>query len=389
MSSCSDHHVQRQATIHPHHARLAVSLELSRSTWLVTSLTPGTEKLSKHSVPGGNGPALLDLLARLRRSAEQRVGGSVEIVVIQEAGLDGFWVHRLLEASGMESHVVDAASIAVPRRHRRAKTDVIDGETLLRTLMAWKRGEPRVCSIVVPPNAGEEDRRRISRERDALLHERIQHTNRIRGLLFSQGISDYNPLRKNRRDRLEILRTGDGRPLPPRLKAQILREIERLEVLLRQIAEVEAERDALAPSETPAGSGSPAVLLARLKGIGPEFASVLYLEGLFRSFGNRRQVAAYAGLVPTPWKSGQINREQGISKAGNPRLRKTLVELAWLWVRHQPDSKLSRWFRERVGAERGRIRHISIIALARRLLIALWRYVTHGEVPDGAVLKVA
>jgi transposase len=389
MSSCSDHHVQRQATIHPHYARLAVSLELSRSTWLVTSLTPGTEKLSKHSVPGGNGPALLDLLARLRRSAEQRVGGSVEIVVIQEAGLDGFWVHRLLEASGMESHVVDAASVAVPRRHRRAKTDVIDGETLLRTLMAWKRGEPRVCSIVVPPSADEEDQRRISRERDALLRARIQHTNRIRGLLFSQGISDYNPLRKNRRDRLEILRTGDGRPLPPRLKAQILREIERLEVLLRQIAEVEAERDALAPSKGPAGSDSPAVLLARLKGIGPEFASVLYLEGLFRSFGNRRQVAAYAGLVPTPWKSGQINREQGISKAGNPRLRKTLVELAWLWVRHQPDSKLSRWFRERVGAERGRIRHISIIALARRLLIALWRYVTHGEVPDGAVLKVA
>ena len=226
MSSFNDHHVQRQAAIHPHYARLAVSLELSRSTWLVTSLTPGSEKLSKHSVPGGNGPALLDLLARLRTRAEQRIGGSVEIVVIQEAGLDGFWVHRLLEANGMESHVVDAASIAVPRRHRRAKTDVIDGETLLRTLMAWKRGEPRVCSIIVPPSAGEEDRRRISRERDALLRERIQHTN----LLFSQGISDYNPLRRGRRDRLEMLKTGDGRSLPPRLKAQILREIEQLEV---------------------------------------------------------------------------------------------------------------------------------------------------------------
>lgn len=345
MSSFSDHHVQRQAAIHPHYAKLAVSLELSRSTWLVTSLTPGSEKLSKHSVPGGNGPALLDLLARLRRRAEQRVEGPVEIVVIQEAGLDGFWVHRLLEANGMESHVVDAASIAVPRRHRRAKTDVIDGETLLRTLMAWKRAEPRVCSIIVPPSAGEEDQRRISREREALLKERIQHTNRIRGLLFSQGISDYNPLRKNRRDRLEMLKTGDGRPLPPRLKAQILREIERLEVLLRQIAEVEAERDMLAKIKPPAASGSPAALLTRLKGIGREFASVLYLEGLFRSFGNRRQVAAYAGLVPTPWKSGQISREQGISKAGNARLRKALIELSWLWLRHQPDSKLSHWFR--------------------------------------------
>jgi transposase len=387
MSSFSDHHVQRWTSIHPHHARLSVSLELSRSTWLVTSLTSESEKLSKHSVPGGNGPALLDLLARLRRRAERQLGGPVEIVAIQEAGLDGFWVHRLLEAKGMESHVVEAASIAVPRRHRRAKTDAIDGETLLRTLMAWKRGEPRVCSMVVPPSAGEEDRRRISRERDALLRERIQHTNRIRGLLFSQGISDYNPLRKDRRDRLETLETGDGRPLPPRLKAQILREIERIEVLLRQIAEVEAERDALAPTKGAAVASSPAALLTRLKGIGPEFASVLYLEGLFRSFGNRRQVAAYAGLVPTPWKSGGIAHEQGISKAGNSRLRKTLIELAWLWVRHQPDSTLSRWFHERVGAERGRIRRISIIALARRLLIALWRYVTQGEVPDGALLK--
>jgi transposase len=167
-------------------------------------------------------------------------------VVIQEAGLDGFWVHRLLEANGIESHVVDPASIAVPRRQRRAKTDAIDGETLLRTLLAWKRGEPRVCSMVVPPSPEQEDGRRISRERDALLKERVRHVNRIKGLLSGQGIMGYEPLRRDRRDQLDALATGDGRPLPPRLKAEPLREIEVIELQMRQIAEVEAERDAAA-----------------------------------------------------------------------------------------------------------------------------------------------
>jgi transposase len=289
----------------------------------------------------------------------------------------------LLEANGVESHVVDPASIAVPRRHRRAKTDAIDGETLLRTLMAWQRGEPRVCSMTVPPSPSEEDRRRMSRERATLLRERIQHTNRIRGLLFGQGITNYNPLHKNRRECLEDLRTGDGQSVPVHLKAEILREIDRLELVLGQISEVEAERDEMLQAQ----ASSPAALLMRLKGIGAEFAAVLYLEGLFRHFENRRQLAAYAGLAPSPWKSGSIDQEQGISKAGNPRLRTTMVELAWMWVRYQPASALSCWFRQRVGSERGRIRRISIVALARKLLIALSRYVTHGEIPAGAIMK--
>jgi transposase len=386
MSSTTDHSLPGQTATRP--ATLFVSLELSRSTWLVTSLMPGSDKMSKHSVVGGDGSALLQLLARLRTKAEQRAGGPVAIVAIQEAGLDGFWVHRLLEAKDVESHVVDPASIAVPRRHRRAKTDAIDGETLLRTLLAWRRGEPRVCAMVVPPSPDEEDRRRLARERETLLQERIRHTNRIRGLLFSHGITDYNPLCKNRRDRLENLKTGDGRPLPARLKTEILRAIERLELLVRQIGAVEAERDALV--QAPATeAGAAAALLMRLRGIGPGFAAVLYLEGLFRRFGNRRQVAAYAGLAPSPWKSGRIDHEQGISKAGNPRLRTTMIELAWMWVRCPPDSALSRWFRHRVGAERGRIRRLSIVAVARKLLIALWKYVTTGEIPEGAVLKAA
>jgi transposase len=380
-------HPSQPPNAHPAPASIFASLELSRSRWLVTVMTPGSDKMSKYSVPGGDGGALLGLLARLRARAERRVGSPVGIVTIQEAGFDGFWIHRLLQANGIESHVVEAASIAVPRRHRRAKTDAIDGEALLRTLMAFKRGEPRVCSMLVPPSPQAEDRRRISRERRTLIKERIGHINRIKGLLAAQGIGDYEPMRQDCRERLEGLRTGDGRPLPPRLKAEIGRELDRLDLVRRQIAAVEAERAALVQEEAPAPS--PAGLLMRLRGIGPEFATVLWLEGLFRHFGNRRQLAAYAGLAPSPWQSGTVKGEQGISKSGNPRLRTTAIELAWLWLRHQPETALSRWFRERVRTDRGRVRRISIVALARKLLVALWRFVTEGVVPEGAQLKAA
>jgi transposase len=386
----TDSHGRNAAANRATDAELFVSLELSCSTWLVTSLAPGSDKMSKHAVAGGDGAGLLQLLARLRAKAEQHGRGAVRVICIQEAGFEGFWVHRLLAAEGIESHVVDPASVAVPRRHRRAKTDAIDGETLLRTLLAWRRGEPRVCAMVVPPSPEEEDERRISRERETLIQERVRHTNRIKGLLRAQGVAEFDPRRRDRRERLEALRTGDGRPLPLCLKAEILRAFERIELLLRQIAEVEAERDGLLQARAAAAEPrAPGPLLARLKGIGQEFAAVLTLEGLFRSFGNRRQVAAYAGLVPTPWKSGRIDHEQGISKAGNPRLRRTMIELAWQWLRHQPGSALSRWFHDRVGRERGRIRKIAIVAVARKLFVALWRYVTQGEVPEGAVLKGA
>lgn len=348
---------------------------------------PGSEKLSKHVVPGGDSGALLQLLRRLQTSAARQTGTPVSIAVIQEAGLDGFWLHRLLVQNGIESHVVDPASIAVNRRHRRAKTDSIDGETLLRTLMAWARGERQVCTMVEPPSPEAEDRRRLTRERGTLLKERIQHTNRIRGLLFGQGITDYDPLRKDRRSRLSQLTTGDGRPLPDRLKAQIARELDRLELVVSQLSTVERERETLVAEITEADSRAAPAALLRLRGIGPELASLLWLEGLFRRFDNRRQIAAYAGLAPSPWQSGGTDREQGITKAGNPRLRHAMVELAWFWVRHQPGSDLSRWFVARVGEGRGRIRRIAIVALARKLLVALWRYVTQGVVPQGAVFK--
>jgi transposase len=366
---------------------LFASLELSKARWLVTVSAPGSDKLSRHQVPGGDGQALLELLWRLQAAAARRTGAPVMIIVIQEAGLDGFWIHRLLVQNGITSHVVDPASIAVNRRHRRAKTDKIDGVKLLRTLMAWMRGERQVCTMVQPPSPEDEDRRRLARERARLLKERIQHTNRIKGLLSGQGIPDYDPLHRDRRRCLAALTTGDGRPLPERLKAEIGRELDRLEMVVSQLTVVERERDALVARTAEADACAAPAALARLRGVGPELAALLWLEALFRRFDNRRQIAAYAGLTPSPWQSGGIDREQGIAKSGNPRLRRAMIELAWFWVRHQTGSALSRWFVERVGTARGRVRRIAIVALARKLLVALWRYVTQGVVPQGAVLK--
>jgi transposase len=364
-----------------------VSLELSRSTWLITSLSPGGgEKMSKHNVPAADIGALLARFSELRKKAFARTGKSFSFIVIQEAGLDGFWIHRVLQSEGIESHVVDPASIATSRRRRRAKTDRIDGEALVRTLLAYKRGEPRVCAMVKAPTPEEEDHRRLCRERKVLTSERVLHVNWIKGLLFSQGVSGYEPLRRDRRHRLGELTTGDGRPLPMHLKAQIGRELDRLELLLEQIKAVEAERDALIAVQDVAAP-APAAMLLGVKGIGSEFAAILWSEGLFRHFDNRRQVASYAGLAPTPWQSGSVDREQGVSKAGNPRLRTTLIQLAWLWLRHQPQSALALWFEERVRRNRGRLRKTTIVALARKLLVALWKYVTAGVVIEGAVMK--
>jgi transposase len=384
-----DHPTDGPAAIRTQFGAIFVSLELSRSNWLVTSLSPGKgEKMSKHSVTAGDVPELLKLFADLKRKAEARTGQAYPIITIQEAGLDGFWLHRVLRQEGIESHVVDPASIATPRRQRRAKTDRLDGETLLRALLAYKRGEPRVCAMVVAPSPEEEDRRRICRERATLIAERIAHVNRIKGLLFAQGISDYAPLRRDRRARLAALRTGDGRELPSHLKAQIGRELDRIELLLEQIKAVEAAQDALVGAKDTTGKEAapePVAMLLALKGMGANFAAVLWSEAFYRQFDNRRQVAAYAGLAATPWQSGGIRHEQGVSKAGNPRLRTKMIQLAWLWIRHQPQSALTRWFKER--SQQGR--KSAIVALARKLLVALWKYVTAGVVIEGAVMKRA
>jgi transposase len=397
---CADLPADLRAAARDEDSSLLVALELSKSAWLIAASAPGSEKISKYRVAAADVVALLALLARLQAQAERYRGGPVQVVSIHEAGLDGFWVHRMLETNGVESHVVDAASIAVDRRSRRVKTDRIDVEKLLRTLMGWARGERQICSMVRPPSPADEDERRLTRERGTLVTERTRHVNRIKGLLATQGVFGFEPLRKNRRQRLEELQQWNGLPLPPRLKAELVRELDRLELVMSQLAALEAERDRAlqarrtvvgnttkAPSSATTSADQAGSQMLRLRGIGPEIASALSLEAFYRDFNNRREVAAYSGLAPSPWKSGGIDVEQGISKAGNARLRNTMIQLAWLWVRHQPGSALSRWFHERVGDKRGKIKRVAIVAVARKLLVALWRYVTQGVVPEGAELK--
>jgi transposase len=369
-------------------ATIYLALELSRASWVVAVQTPLADKIGLHKLKGGDRQGLLALIARLRARLERALGRPVAVVSCYEAGYDGFWLHRLLEAHGVRNHVLDPASLQVDRRARRVKTDRIDAASLLRALMAHLRGEPKVVSVVRVPSVAEEDARRLHRERHRLVGERVQHINRIKGLCATQGIYDFQPLRRDRWQRLAALRTGNGRALPPRLAAELGRELKRLELVLEMIAALEAERDALVAAPAPAHAHARKIqTLARLKGIGPEFATVLVGEVFHRAFDNRRQVASYVGLAPSPFRSGRMAHEQGISKAGNPKARTTMVELAWMWLRHQPESALSRWFQQRVGAARGRLRRIAAAALARKLLVALWRYLATGLVPDGAVLK--
>ena len=367
----------------PQPATLFVALELSKAKWLVGLHSPMADKVSRHTIAGGDAPALLMLIGAARRRAEASLGGTVRVVTCYEAGYDGFWLHRLLVAHGIANQVIDPASLLVNRRARRRKTDRIDLAGLLRTLMAWHRGEPQVCSMVRVPSPEEEDRRRRGRERERLVKERVQHLGRVKGLLMTQGVRDFQPARRGWRDRLEALRTGDGRPLPDCLKAEIARECRRLALVDEMLDELERERDAASDGKAP----QQAALLTKLRGIGPTSAHLLAGEVFHRDFANRRQVAAYLGLEPSPWQSGQVDQDQGISKAGNRRARRVAIELAWLWLQHQPDSGLSRWFKDRVGAARGRVRRIMLMALARKLIVALWRYLASGVVPEGASMR--
>ena len=367
----------------PQPATLFVALELSKAKWLVGLHSPMADKVSRHTIAGGDAPALLMLIGAARRRAEAGLGGTVRVVTCYEAGYDGFWLHRLLVAHGIANQVIDPASLLVNRRARRRKTDRIDLAGLLRTLMAWHRGEPQVCSMVRVPSPEEEDRRRRGRERERLVKERVQHLGRVKGLLMTQGVRDFQPARRGWRDRLEALRTGDGRPLPDCLKAEIARECRRLALVDEMLDELERERDAASDGKAP----QQAALLTKLRGIGPTSAHLLAGEVFHRDFANRRQVAAYLGLEPSPWQSGQVDQDQGISKAGNRRARRVAIELAWLWLQYQPDSGLSRWFKDRVGAARGRVRRIMLVALARKLIVALWRYLASGVVPEGASMR--
>jgi transposase len=284
---------------------------------------------------------------------------------------------------GVEVHVVQPSSVPVDRRARRAKSDGIDSELLLRTLLAWLRGEPRVCSMVPIPDEAD------VRERTELISERVGLTNRIGAILATLGVSDYNPLLRNRSRRLAELRTALGEPLPTNAHAKIKRLLVRLELVLTQIAELERERDAVMETEASDRASRMIQQLTALRGIGVQSATVLVREAFVRGFANGKALGSYAGLASSPYSSGGIDREQGIGKAGNRRVRTVMVELAWLWTRYQPGAAQVCWFRERVGATGRRARKIMVVALARKLLIALWRFVIDGVLPEGAVFKPA
>ena len=369
-------------------ARCLIAIELSKASWVVGVQTPLSNKTSQYRLTAGDWKSLLKLIERIRQQVGRELGRAVEVISCYEAGYDGFWLHRLLEAHGVRNHVLDPASLLVNRRARRAKTDRIDVERMLRALGRYLRGEPDACSVVRVPSVEQEDARRLHRERHRLIQERVQHVNRIKGLCATQGIYDYEPLRSDRKAQFEGLRTGDGRALPARLKAEIIRELQRLELVLKMIAEIEAERDAIITEAAPRHLNAGKIkALANLRSIGPEFSTTLVGEVFYRSFTNQRQIGSYVGLAPSPFSSGSTDRDQGISKAGNPKARSTMIELAWMWLRYQPDSTLSIAFRQRVGDRKGRVRRIAIVALARKLLVALWRYLETGLVPAGAVFK--
>jgi len=361
------------------------ALELSKNSWLLAIQVPGRDNPSLHPIGGGNAEGLMTKLDAARDRLTKISGQTPKVTLCYEAGYDGFWLARFLEQRGIECLVMEPASLQVNRRARRVKTDRIDVENILHTLIAWCRGERHVCSMVVIPSVEEEDLRRTHRERNRLVRERTAHVNRIKGLLFGQGIRGINVMKNYKTLAPAELVTGDGRPLPKRLGREITREIERLALVQEQLVETERERDQ-APTPCAATERKRHDLL-RLNGIGPTISAILAREVYYRRFANRRQVASYIGLAPSPYDSGEGRRSQGISKAGNSLARYSLIQAAWLWLRHQPNSALTQWFHHRTEGQGKRVRCIMIVALARKLAIALWRYVETGLIPEGAAVK--
>lgn len=384
-----------QQTRESEHDPLFVAIEMSRSKWIVGLHSELSDKVSIHSVDWGDTQGLFALIERLQHRVQSKLGVRPSVLCCYEAGYEGFWLQRLLAAAGHCALVIDPASLLINRRAKRAKTDRLDARAMVRALIGFNRGEDQVLNAINVPTVEQEDERRLVRERQRLIKEQTAHTNRIKGLLVTQGVVGFRPREPNAREALSHFRTGDGRPLGPRLIEEISREIQRLRLVMQQLAAVEAERDAIvasgssdpAPELKPARSDrSMVTALTRLKGVGSNDASVLVREAFWRQFDNRRQLAAWSGFAPTPWASGITVRDQGITKAGPPTLRAHLIQIGWRWLHWQPDSALAKWYHQRTQGASGRVRRVMIVALARKLLIALWRYATIGLVPTGAIV---
>ena len=366
---------------------LVAVIELSLSSWLIAGVVPGIERQPlKKLEPDEAG--LLRLLQRWRDEAIKS-GCTIErIAVAYEAGRDGFWLARWLERHGIEAHVIHSSSVAVSREHRRAKTDRLDTAMLLRVFIGWLRGERGHCGMVAVPTIDEEDAKRPHRERESLVGERTRIINRMKAALVRLGIRGFKPELRRAPKKLDALRTPENLPIPPNTLEEIRRDLARLAMVREQIDMIEQARLARIEQAPETGPNAMVRLLASIVGVGVETADMLVHEVLSRNLRDRRAVARYAGLTGSPDESGSKRREKGLAKSGNARVRRGLVQLAWRFLLFQKDSALAQWYRTRTGVQ-GVRKTVLIVALARKLLIALWRMVTTGEVPHGVVLRAA
>lgn len=368
---------------------LVAVIEMSQSNWLVAGIVPG---LGRHPLKKlePDQEALLRLLRRWQDEATKAGKTITRIAVAYEAGRDGFWLARWLRARGIEAHVIHPTSVAVSREHRRAKTDRLDTELLKRSFLGWLRGEPDHCSMAAVPTLEEEDARRPNRERECLVGERTRLVNRVKAGLVRLGIRGFKPTLRNAAERLETLRTPEGAPLPPNTLAELRRDMARLCFVAAQLRQIEEARLQRLEQQPPTAAQTAMIqLLIRVVGVGIETADMLVHEILSRDLRDRRAVARYAGLTGSPDESGASRREQGLAKAGNARVRRGMIQLAWRFLLHQKDSALARWYRARTADARAGTRKTLIVALARKLLVGLWQLVTTGKVPEGVVLRPA
>jgi len=363
-------------------------IELSLNTWLVSGLVPGVKRqpLKKQTA---DPERLVALLHRWREEATKAGRAIDRIAVAFEAGRDGFWLARWLRARGIEAYVIHASSLAESREHRRAKTDRLDTEALMRAFLGWLRGEARHCRMAAIPTLAQEDAKRPSREHVSLVTERTRLVNRMAATLVWLGLPKVNIKVRQAAEHLAALRTPEGEPVPPNTLAELRRDLERLAVIRAQIKAIEQARLERLQSAPAQGTHPMILMLAKILGLGIETADMLVHEVLTRGLRDQRAVARYGGLTGAPDESGNKRREQGLAKAGNGRVRRGMLQLAWRWLMFQKDSALTQWYRSRTVDGRSDTRKTMIVALARKLLIALWRYVTTGELPQGVVLKVA
>jgi transposase len=375
------------AALDQDHTIIAV-IEMSQSSWLVAGVVPG---IARHPLKklAPDQDALLKLLHRWRTEAGQAGREITRIAVAFEAGRDGFWLARWLRAHGIEAHVIHPTSVAVSREHRRAKTDRLDTALLKRVFLGWLRGEPDHCHMAAIPTLEQEDARRPTRERECLVGERTRIVNRIKAALARLGVRGFKPTMRNALERLDALRTPEGTALPPNTRAELHRDMARLQFVTEQIQQIEAARSQRLEQAGAEGPNAMVRLLAQVVGVGIETADMLVHEVLSRNLRDRRAVARYAGLTGSPDESGNRRREKGLAKAGNARVRRGMIQLAWRFLLHQKESALAQWYRARTADARGSTRKTLIVALARKLLIALWRMVTTGEAPHGVVLRPA